>query len=79
MYAYSGTINVTDFWLIISDEGWFGVNETNGLLEPFLEIGIAFIIFSLFIKLALAPFHVWSLDVYEGSPTISTFFFCSNY
>ncbi len=34
-----------------------------------------FIIFSLFIKLALAPFHVWSLDVYEGSPTISTFFF----
>jgi NADH-quinone oxidoreductase subunit N len=44
-------------------------------LYPFLEIGLAFVIFSLFIKLALAPFHVWSLDVYEGSPTISTFFF----
>ncbi len=26
-------------------------------------------------KLALAPFHLWSLDVYEGSPTSSTFFF----
>lgn len=75
IYAYSGTINVTDFWLIMSDESWFGVHDTHNFLEPFLEMGLAFIIFSLFIKLALAPFHVWSLDVYEGSPTISTFFF----
>ena len=49
--------------------------ETLQVLEPFLEVGITFVIFSLFIKLALAPFHLWSLDVYEGSPTISTFFF----
>lgn len=75
IYAYSGTINITDFWLIVSNEGWFHVDETKNLLEPFLEIGLAFVIFSLFIKLALAPFHIWSLDVYEGSPTISTFFF----
>ena len=40
-----------------------------------LEIGLTFILLSLFIKLALAPFHLWSLDVYEGSPTSSTFFF----
>jgi NADH-quinone oxidoreductase subunit N len=40
-----------------------------------IEIGLALILFSLFIKLALAPFHLWSLDVYEGSPTTSTFFF----
>ena len=75
MYAYSGTVNISDLGLIMSNESWFTVNKTNELLEPFLEIGVAFIIFSLFIKLALAPFHVWSLDVYEGSPTISTFFF----
>jgi len=41
----------------------------------FLKCGISLIFFSLFIKLALAPFHSWSLDVYEGSPTISSFFF----
>jgi NADH:ubiquinone oxidoreductase subunit 2 (subunit N) len=41
----------------------------------FIEIGMVFILLSIFIKLALAPFHLWSLDVYEGSPTISTFFF----
>jgi len=43
--------------------------------SSFLEIGIAFILFSIFIKLSAAPFHLWSLDVYEGSPTNSTIFF----
>ena len=43
----------------------------------FIEIGMVFVIFSVFIKLALAPFHFWSLDVYEGSPSVSTFFFSS--
>lgn len=42
---------------------------------PLGEVGLILILFSLFIKLALAPFHLWSLDVYEGSPTASTFFF----
>jgi NADH:ubiquinone oxidoreductase subunit 2 (subunit N) len=41
----------------------------------FIEIGMVLILLSIFIKLALAPFHLWSLDVYEGAPTISTFFF----
>ena len=41
----------------------------------FAELGLTLILFSLFIKLALAPFHLWSLDVYEGSPTSSTAFF----
>lgn len=41
------------------------------------EFGLTLILFSLFIKLALAPFHLWSLDVFEGSPTSSTFFFAA--
>lgn len=72
-YAFSGSLNITDFCLLMSNEGWFDSNVN--FLEPLFEIGLTFIVFSLFIKLALAPFHVWSLDVYEGSPTISTFFF----
>lgn len=40
-----------------------------------LQIGLTFILISLFFKLAIAPFHIWSPDVYEGSPTSSTFFF----
>lgn len=41
----------------------------------FLVVGVLLVILALFFKLALAPFHLWSPDVYEGSPTSSTFFF----
>jgi NADH-quinone oxidoreductase subunit N len=43
-----------------------------------LNFALVFILASLFFKLALAPFHLWSPDVYEGSLSSSTFFFCSN-
>ena len=34
-----------------------------------------FFIIPFFFKFSIAPFHVWTPDVYEGSPTIATFFF----
>jgi NADH:ubiquinone oxidoreductase subunit 2 (subunit N) len=40
-----------------------------------ISIGFFLICVSLFIKLSIAPFHFWSLDVYEGSPNTTTFFF----
>ena len=40
-----------------------------------ISIGFFLICVSLFIKLSVAPFHYWSLDVYEGSPNTTTFFF----
>ena len=40
-----------------------------------LNFALVFILASLFFKLALAPFHLWSPDVYEGSLSSSTFFF----
>jgi len=55
------------------------MSEIVGLPElfdySFVDLGLTLILFSLFIKLALAPFHLWSLDVYEGSPISSTIFF----
>ena len=70
------------FWPTLSFETiiWYLDQEQKGLPPimfdfNFVEIGLGFILFSLFIKLALAPFHLWSLDVYEGSPTSATFFF----
>lgn len=41
----------------------------------FATFGMLIIILALFFKLALAPFHLWAPDVYEGSPSSSTFFF----
>ena len=40
-----------------------------------IEIGLFLILISVFLKLSLAPFHLWSLDVYENAPVIATFFF----
>ena len=73
LYAFTGSIYITDFeWILLNDVFLSENNITGGAL---VEIGLTLILFSLFIKLAVAPFHLWSLDVYEGSPTISTFFF----
>ena len=38
-------------------------------------IAMFFIMSALFFKIAAAPYHMWSPDVYEGSPTSSTLFF----
>lgn len=40
-----------------------------------LQVGLLFLTVSLFFKLAVAPLHAWSPDIYENSPTSSTIFF----
>jgi NADH-quinone oxidoreductase subunit N len=49
--------------------------ESSMLNLNFVSIGFFLICVGLFIKLSIAPFHFWSLDVYEGSPNTTTFFF----
>ena len=49
--------------------------ESSNLNLNLVYIGFIFIFISLLIKLSLAPFHLWSLDVYEGSPNTTTVFF----
>jgi NADH-quinone oxidoreductase subunit N len=41
------------------------------------EIGLALILISLFFKVSAAPFHIWTPDVYQGSPTVSVLFFAT--
>jgi NADH-quinone oxidoreductase subunit N len=75
IYGSSGSLNLTDINFILFQDLWFDAEKGLNIINPLLEIGIFFVFFSLLIKLAIAPFHLWSLDVYEYSPTISTFFF----
>ena len=71
LYGVYGSINFTEF-------SCFYLNESTFLLEDSLYfitvIGLFFVFVSLFFKLALAPFHLWSPDVYESSPSSSSFF-----
>ena len=51
------------------------MDQTPELVSSGFTIGILFIATALLFKVSAAPFHQWSIDVYEGAPTIvSTFF-----
>ena len=43
--------------------------------NEFVLFGLMLVFVSIIFKLAIAPLHAWSPDVYEGSPTSSTLFF----
>src|SRR5256712_4021164 len=42
--------------------------------SPLLLVGVALLIVGFGFKIAAAPFHVWTPDVYEGAPTTVTAF-----
>jgi len=42
--------------------------------SPILFLGLIFLIVAFGFKIALAPFHMWAPDVYEGAPTSITAF-----
>jgi NADH-quinone oxidoreductase subunit N len=50
------------------------IAQFNGNLPPMLMVGLLFILIGVAFKVAAAPFHFWSPDVYEGSPTLVTAF-----
>jgi NADH-quinone oxidoreductase subunit N len=85
LYGVSGTINFEDFknlFFVLQPECSNQVTSVQSFLvkHTFIEgsliqFALVFIVVSLLFKLAIAPFHLWSLDVYEESPSSSTFFF----
>lgn len=75
IYGITGTINFSDYADLFANSFKVFYETEPDFDYRFIDLGLCLILFSLFIKLALAPFHLWSLDVYEGSPTSSTIFF----
>lgn len=71
LYGISGSTNFSDlyefFSIYVFDPAFFYI----------VCLGILLILVALFFKLTLAPFHFWAVDVYEGSPTVTMFFFLS--
>lgn len=59
----------------VTTESLNAISSFSMLNTGLVSIGFILICVSLFIKLSIAPFHFWSLDVYEGSPNATTFFF----
>jgi NADH-quinone oxidoreductase subunit N len=70
LYGCTGTTNFHDLSLLFSAD--FG---SDPLMASAIEKGILFIAAAFLFKIAAAPLHMWSPDVYEGSPISSTIFF----
>jgi NADH-quinone oxidoreductase subunit N len=85
LYGISGTVNFEDlknlFFLTSLDYNDICVLDSRTFVKNIfldgnlIQFALVFIFVSLLFKLAVAPFHLWSLDVYEESPSSSTFFF----
>lgn len=54
--------------------GTSGSLDISSGLSPAGSVGLGLILTALFFKIALAPFHMWAPDVYEGAPTPVTAF-----
>ena len=68
IYMSFGTLNFVDLEMLYA---------TPGLTNSLSELGVVMVTIALMFKLAAAPFHVWSPDVYEGAPMPSTIFFAT--
>jgi NADH-quinone oxidoreductase subunit N len=67
IYGYAGTTTFAGITAATGDEG----------LSPGLLIGLVFLLTGLAFKVSAVPFHMWTPDVYEGSPTPVTAFFAT--
>ena len=74
IYVSFGTLNLAELKVLSSL--WF-YSSANGypIESGLISVGFILICSSLLIKLAVAPFHLWSIDVYESSPNPTTYFF----
>jgi NADH-quinone oxidoreductase subunit N len=78
--AFSSGVLLYGLSLVYGVAGKMGLPELAKLLATtdrsnLLMLGILFILAGLLFKIAAVPFHVWTPDVYEGSPTPVTAFF----
>jgi NADH-quinone oxidoreductase subunit N len=60
LYGATGSTNVFDIAATLS---------RSGRIEPLAYVAVALIFTGLGFKVACAPFHIWTPDVYEGAPS----------
>jgi NADH:ubiquinone oxidoreductase subunit 2 (subunit N) len=69
IYAFLGTLNINDIMLILS----LPLDDLN--MKAAVLLGAVLITVSILFKAAVAPFHFWAPDVYEGAPLSSSIIF----
>ncbi|ASZ09492.1 NADH-quinone oxidoreductase subunit N [Chitinophaga pendula] len=77
MGSFSTGILLMGITLIYGAAGTFNIHELalgTGAINPLTLCGVILLAFSLAFKVSAAPFHFWTPDVYDGSPTVFTSF-----
>ncbi len=70
IYGVTGTTNLGQLHMLTINSS----NLVSFNIET-LTVGIIFLVIGFLFKMTAAPFHMWTPDVYEGSPTSVTAFF----
>ena len=73
IYANSGLTNLDGIYSIISDSEKY-VEYSTWYVHSYIFYSLLLISVGFLFKIAAAPFHWWSPDVYDGVPTIVTTF-----
>ena len=68
IYGATGTFYITE----IGSAATTGAGDA--LTSPLLAMGLLFTLIGISFKVSAAPFHFWTPDVYEGTPTLFTAF-----
>lgn len=71
IYGGLGTLNFNNLNLLLA----FSLDNDFIYIKYFVLVGVFLVTITLLFKVAAAPFHFWSPDVYEGSPLSSTIIF----
>ncbi|MCX8255468.1 MAG: NADH-quinone oxidoreductase subunit NuoN [Beijerinckiaceae bacterium] len=69
LYGFAGTVEFAGIATRIAEGG---ASQNIGLL-----FGLVFLMAGLAFKMSVAPFHMWTPDVYQGAPTPVTAFFAT--
>jgi NADH-quinone oxidoreductase subunit N len=80
--AFATGILLFGIALLYGATGTFQLNElatavaapANATLLPMLYVGVLLMVIGIGFKVSAAPFHFWTPDVYEGTPTFFTAF-----
>ncbi len=77
MGAFSTGIMLMGIAFLYGDAGTFyveGINLGLGKITPMLAVGMMLLMAAMSFKVSAAPFHFWTPDVYDGTPTVFTSF-----
>jgi NADH-quinone oxidoreductase subunit N len=67
LYGATGTFQLADLATAVAA-------PANQTLQPMLYVGVLMMVIGIGFKVSAAPFHFWTPDVYEGTPTFFTAF-----